>query len=139
MLASRKTALLLLCSNCVIRCWLVMKHELNAYLFILFSCAFYSALLNRWLSITACSTSSFLVVVCFYATVLYYYKYTKLLNMHFFKPESRLEGWLSVPNKGNIRRHGWKKQVQMSSFFLPSSISLERFLGIWWIGFTTRI
>ncbi|XP_059487935.1 rho-associated protein kinase 2 [Neocloeon triangulifer] len=24
--------------------------------------------------------------------------------------ESRLEGWLSVPNKQNIRRHGWKKQ-----------------------------
>ncbi|KFV03603.1 Rho-associated protein kinase 1, partial [Pterocles gutturalis] len=25
--------------------------------------------------------------------------------------ESRLEGWLSVPNKGNIKRHGWKKQT----------------------------
>ncbi|MEE6464301.1 hypothetical protein FKM82_006227 [Ascaphus truei] len=25
--------------------------------------------------------------------------------------ESRIEGWLSIPNKGNIKRHGWKKQV----------------------------
>jgi Rho-associated protein kinase 1 len=24
--------------------------------------------------------------------------------------DSILEGWLSVPNKQNIRRHGWKKQ-----------------------------
>ncbi|XP_044280177.1 rho-associated protein kinase 1 isoform X3 [Varanus komodoensis] len=24
--------------------------------------------------------------------------------------ESRMEGWLSIPNKGNIKRHGWKKQ-----------------------------
>ncbi|XP_023777039.1 rho-associated protein kinase 1 isoform X1 [Cyanistes caeruleus] len=29
--------------------------------------------------------------------------------------ESRLEGWLSVPNKGNIRRHGWKKQYVVVS------------------------
>ncbi|XP_014259606.1 rho-associated protein kinase 2 isoform X2 [Cimex lectularius] len=26
-----------------------------------------------------------------------------------FLQESRLEGWLSVPNKQNIRRHGWRK------------------------------
>lgn len=25
--------------------------------------------------------------------------------------ESRLEGWLSIPNKPNIKRYGWKKQV----------------------------
>ncbi|KFR06409.1 Rho-associated protein kinase 1, partial [Opisthocomus hoazin] len=31
--------------------------------------------------------------------------------------ESRLEGWLSIPNKGNIKRHGWKKQIQMDFFF----------------------
>ncbi|XP_069710056.1 rho-associated protein kinase 1 isoform X3 [Phaenicophaeus curvirostris] len=29
--------------------------------------------------------------------------------------ESRLEGWLSVPNKGNIKRHGWKKQYVVVS------------------------
>ncbi|XP_046999282.1 rho-associated protein kinase 2 isoform X1 [Schistocerca americana] len=29
--------------------------------------------------------------------------------------ESRLEGWLSVPNKQNIRRHGWKKQYVVVS------------------------
>lgn len=32
------------------------------------------------------------------------------LYMYIFFLESRLEGWLSVPNKQNIRRHGWKKQ-----------------------------
>jgi len=25
--------------------------------------------------------------------------------------ESRLEGWLSIPNRTNIKRYGWKKQV----------------------------
>lgn len=29
--------------------------------------------------------------------------------------ESRLEGWLSVPNKQNIKRHGWKKQYVVVS------------------------
>ncbi|KAJ9589744.1 hypothetical protein L9F63_017046, partial [Diploptera punctata] len=29
--------------------------------------------------------------------------------------ESRLEGWLSIPNKQNIRRHGWKKQYVVVS------------------------
>ncbi|XP_051466435.1 rho-associated protein kinase 1 isoform X2 [Apus apus] len=29
--------------------------------------------------------------------------------------ESRLEGWLSIPNKGNIKRHGWKKQYVVVS------------------------
>uniref|UniRef100_A0A8C3TL97 Rho-associated protein kinase 1 n=1 Tax=Chelydra serpentina TaxID=8475 RepID=A0A8C3TL97_CHESE len=29
--------------------------------------------------------------------------------------ESRIEGWLSVPNKGNIKRHGWKKQYVVVS------------------------
>ncbi|KAL0273439.1 UNVERIFIED_CONTAM: hypothetical protein PYX00_006098 [Menopon gallinae] len=29
--------------------------------------------------------------------------------------ESRLEGWLSVPNKQNIRRHGWRKQYVVVS------------------------
>ena len=28
--------------------------------------------------------------------------------------ESRLEGWLSLPNK-NIRKHGWKKQYVVVS------------------------
>ncbi|KAG8183195.1 hypothetical protein JTE90_005646 [Oedothorax gibbosus] len=30
-------------------------------------------------------------------------------------PEIRLEGWLSIPNKHNIRRHGWKKQYVVVS------------------------
>ncbi|MEQ2165674.1 hypothetical protein GOODEAATRI_019559, partial [Goodea atripinnis] len=25
--------------------------------------------------------------------------------------ESRLEGWLSIPNRANIKRYGWKKQI----------------------------
>uniref|UniRef100_A0A8D0GJF5 Rho-associated protein kinase 1 n=1 Tax=Sphenodon punctatus TaxID=8508 RepID=A0A8D0GJF5_SPHPU len=29
--------------------------------------------------------------------------------------ESRMEGWLSIPNKGNIKRHGWKKQYVVIS------------------------
>ncbi|XP_074919059.1 rho-associated protein kinase 1 isoform X3 [Chelonoidis abingdonii] len=29
--------------------------------------------------------------------------------------ESRIEGWLSIPNKGNIKRHGWKKQYVVVS------------------------
>nr|XP_027203207.1 rho-associated protein kinase 1-like [Dermatophagoides pteronyssinus] len=29
--------------------------------------------------------------------------------------ESRLEGWLSIPNKQNIRRHGWRKQYVVVS------------------------
>lgn len=27
----------------------------------------------------------------------------------------RLEGWLSIPNKQNIRRHGWRKQYVVVS------------------------
>ena len=29
--------------------------------------------------------------------------------------ESRLEGWLSLPNKQNIKRHGWKRQYVVVS------------------------
>ncbi|XP_028924462.1 rho-associated protein kinase 1 [Ornithorhynchus anatinus] len=29
--------------------------------------------------------------------------------------ESRIEGWLSVPNRGNIKRYGWKKQYVVVS------------------------
>ncbi|XP_025891291.1 rho-associated protein kinase 1 [Nothoprocta perdicaria] len=29
--------------------------------------------------------------------------------------ESRLEGWLSIPNKGNIKRYGWKRQYVVVS------------------------
>ncbi|EEB18276.1 Rho-associated protein kinase, putative [Pediculus humanus corporis] len=32
-----------------------------------------------------------------------------------YAQESRLEGWLSVPNKQNIRRHGWRKQYVVVS------------------------
>lgn len=35
-----------------------------------------------------------------------------------FLLESRIEGWLSIPNRGNIKRYGWKKQVQYASVFL---------------------
>lgn len=38
-----------------------------------------------------------------------------LSNYVIFISESRLEGWLSVPNKQNIRRHGWKKQYVVVS------------------------
>uniref|UniRef100_A0A452RJ68 Rho-associated protein kinase 1 n=1 Tax=Ursus americanus TaxID=9643 RepID=A0A452RJ68_URSAM len=30
-------------------------------------------------------------------------------------PESRIEGWLSIPNRGNIKRYGWKKQYVVVS------------------------
>lgn len=47
-------------------------------------------------------------------------------TLYLFILESRLEGWLSVPNKQNIRRHGWKRQyVVVSSkkiiFYLSES------------------
>ena len=29
--------------------------------------------------------------------------------------ESRLEGWLAVPNKQNIKRYGWRKQYVVVS------------------------
>ncbi|XP_039280679.1 rho-associated protein kinase 1 isoform X1 [Nilaparvata lugens] len=32
-----------------------------------------------------------------------------------YAQDSRLEGWLSVPSKQNIRRHGWKKQYVVVS------------------------
>jgi hypothetical protein len=34
---------------------------------------------------------------------------------HFLLTESRPEGWLSVPNKQNIKRYGWKKQYVVVS------------------------
>lgn len=36
-------------------------------------------------------------------------------NDDIYSQDSRLEGWLSVPNKQNIRRHGWKKQYVVVS------------------------
>lgn len=42
--------------------------------------------------------------------------YNNMLLMNIYCTiESRLEGWLSVPNKQNIRRHGWKKQYVVVS------------------------
>uniref|UniRef100_A0A8B9Z1V2 Rho-associated protein kinase n=1 Tax=Buteo japonicus TaxID=224669 RepID=A0A8B9Z1V2_9AVES len=38
-----------------------------------------------------------------------------ILCIHIVLEESRLEGWLSIPNKGNIKRHGWKKQYVVVS------------------------
>ncbi len=32
-----------------------------------------------------------------------------------FVTENRLEGWLSVPKKQNIKRHGWTKQYVVVS------------------------
>lgn len=29
--------------------------------------------------------------------------------------DSRLEGWLSIPNKQNIKRHGWRRQYVVVS------------------------
>jgi Rho-associated protein kinase 2 len=40
---------------------------------------------------------------------------TKYSLLYVCFAESRLEGWLSVPNKQNIRRHGWKKQYVVVS------------------------
>ena len=39
------------------------------------------------------------------------------INIHFalVPTESRLEGWLSLPNKQNIKRYGWKKQYVVVS------------------------
>ncbi|XP_054283901.1 rho-associated protein kinase 2 isoform X2 [Macrosteles quadrilineatus] len=36
-------------------------------------------------------------------------------NDEIFSQDNRIEGWLSVPNKQNIRRHGWKKQYVVVS------------------------
>nr|XP_018901090.1 PREDICTED: rho-associated protein kinase 2 isoform X1 [Bemisia tabaci] len=36
-------------------------------------------------------------------------------NDEVYMQDSRLEGWLSVPNKQNIKRHGWKKQYVVVS------------------------
>uniref|UniRef100_H0X6A1 Rho-associated protein kinase n=1 Tax=Otolemur garnettii TaxID=30611 RepID=H0X6A1_OTOGA len=33
----------------------------------------------------------------------------------FYSYQSRIEGWLSVPNRGNIKRYGWKKQYVVVS------------------------
>lgn len=27
-----------------------------------------------------------------------------------------MEGWLSIPNRANIKRYGWKKQVRVARF-----------------------
>ena len=42
---------------------------------------------------------------------------TYLLNQHnaYNFVETRLEGWLSVPNKQNIRRFGWNRQYLVVS------------------------
>lgn len=50
-----------------------------------------------------------------YTTGLYCMCLNVLFVINNFIAESRLEGWLSVPNKQNIRRHGWKKQYVVVS------------------------
>ena len=35
----------------------------------------------------------------------------RFLNLAHLPAESRLEGWLSIPNRANIKRYGWRKQV----------------------------
>ena len=47
----------------------------------------------------------------------------------FFLLESRIEGWLSIPNRGNIKRYGWKKQVPYNSFFLVDILLYILFLN----------
>ena len=42
------------------------------------------------------------------------------MNLLIYSPstsitESRLEGWLAVPNKQNIKRYGWRKQYVVVS------------------------
>jgi Rho-associated protein kinase 2 len=34
---------------------------------------------------------------------------------YYSRIDYRLEGWLSIPNKQNIRRHGWKRQYVVVS------------------------
>lgn len=41
--------------------------------------------------------------------------YGNMLKQPIFVSDNRIEGWLSVPNKQNIRRHGWKKQYVVVS------------------------
>lgn len=38
-----------------------------------------------------------------------------MLKQPILVSDNRIEGWLSVPNKQNIRRHGWKKQYVVVS------------------------
>lgn len=38
-----------------------------------------------------------------------------LLKKIFCVSDSRLEGWLSIPNKQNIKRHGWRRQYVVVS------------------------
>lgn len=40
------------------------------------------------------------------------YVYSLIRNS---RVDYRLEGWLSTPNKQNIRKHGWKKQYVVVS------------------------
>lgn len=41
-------------------------------------------------------------------------------------PDTVFEGWLSVPNKQNIRRHGWKRQYVVVSTRLIIFYSSEQ-------------
>lgn len=47
--------------------------------------------------------------------------------------ESRLEGWLSIPNRANIKRYGWKKQVccVYLAFPLCACIVLKSVMVCW--------
>ncbi len=36
-----------------------------------------------------------------------------IMHAFYFSSESRLEGWLAIPNRANIKRYGWKKQVRL--------------------------
>lgn len=49
-----------------------------------------------------------------------------VLRCHFypaFFSESRLEGWLSIPVRANIKRYGWKKQVCCTCLSFPFCIA----------------
>lgn len=53
-----------------------------------------------------CMTFFCSAVQQYWGVILFIY----FFNLGYFS-ESRLEGWLSIPNRANIKRYGWKKQV----------------------------
>uniref|UniRef100_A0A1B6L2N5 Rho-associated protein kinase let-502 n=1 Tax=Graphocephala atropunctata TaxID=36148 RepID=A0A1B6L2N5_9HEMI len=50
-------------------------------------------------------------------------------NDEIFSQDNRIEGWLSVPNKQNIRRHGWKKQYVVVSSKKKSFSTIQKVIS----------
>lgn len=44
------------------------------------------------------------------------------MHAFYLSSESRLEGWLAIPNRANIKRYGWKKQVRLAGRIVYYSI-----------------